>query len=73
MAGFDKIDPGQFMSSWRYCLTVWVGRPAHLRRAGLQPHREGPARKVTEGILVTGEYALRRRSGVVSKMRVLTS
>ena len=71
MAGFDKIDPGQFMSSWRYCLSVWVGRPAHLRRAGLQPHRERPARK--EGILVTGGCALRQRSRVVSKMRVLSS
>ena len=37
-----------------------------------QYYREVPARELDEGIAVTGEYALRRRTGVLGKVRVLT-
>ena len=36
----------------------------------IQHYREMPARELGEGIPVVGEYALRRRTGVLGKMRV---
>jgi hypothetical protein len=45
---------------------------------GGQPYRETlnpetPARELDNGALATGESALGRRSGIVAKVRVLTS
>jgi hypothetical protein len=39
----------------------------------IQYYREMPARELDEGNPVVGEYALRRRTGVLDKVRVLTS
>ena len=64
--------PGQFVSAWRSYLSVWVATPARDGRVDLKPNREPPARDPSEEILVAGEYSLRRRSGVASKMRVLS-
>jgi len=57
---------------------MFVDRAARLRKpfdagwTGLPYHRELPARELDEGIAVVGEYALRRRTAVMGKMRVLT-
>ena len=55
------------------CQRAHVGRLARDGGTGPRPHREMPARKGHEGIPVIGEYALRRRTEVVGKVRVLTS
>jgi len=52
---------------------VCAGRLAHDGRMGSQPDREMPARELDEEIPVVGEYALRRRSEVMGKVRVLRS
>jgi hypothetical protein len=52
---------------------MYAGTSAHDDQVGLQPHRETLARELDEEIPVAGEYALHRRSGVVGKMRVMTS
>ena len=70
MAGLDKIDPAN------PCLACGVIRgagSAHDGRVGLQPYQEMPARELDEEIPVVGEYALRRRTEVVGKVRVLKS
>jgi hypothetical protein len=36
-------------------------------------YREMPARELDEGIVVVEEYAVRRRTAVLGKVRVLTS
>ena len=36
-------------------------------------YREIPARELDEGIVVVEEYAVRRRTAVLGKVRVLTS
>jgi hypothetical protein len=68
MAGSDTIGPAY------PCLSIVLrGCVSLLMPAGRDPyHRELPARELDEGIAVVGEYALRRRTAVMGKMRVLT-
>ena len=69
MAGLDKVDPAK---PCLVCRVIARGRLAH-DGVGLQPYREMPARELDEEIPVVGEYALRRRTEVVGKVRVLMS
>jgi hypothetical protein len=49
------------------------GGLAHDGRTGLRPYRSTPARGPDEGIPVTEQYALHRRTAAAGKVRVLTS
>jgi hypothetical protein len=50
-----------------------MSQPADDGRTGFQYYPEMPARELDEGIAVVREYALRRRTAVLGKVRVLTS
>jgi hypothetical protein len=58
---------------------MFVGRIARLRKpaddgcTGLPYHRELPALELDEEIAVVEEYALRRRTAVIGRARVLTA
>jgi hypothetical protein len=66
--------PGQTVYSWQHCSRVRVGRFTREGRVELRPYREMPAREPGEGIPVTEEYALHRRTRVAGKVaRVQTS
>jgi hypothetical protein len=69
MAGSDTIGPAY------PCLSTALRgsrKPADDGRTGLPYYRELPALELDEGITVVGEYALRRRTEVMGKMRVPT-
>jgi hypothetical protein len=86
VAAFAKADcfPNILTNADRHG-RVRRGRPGHSRvlrgagrladhgREGLQPDQEIPARELDEGMAVVGEYALRRRIGAASRVRVLTT
>jgi hypothetical protein len=68
MAGFDEVDPANS------CVlggppNMWAGRTHD--RADLQPNQNGQL-TLDQGAPVPAEYALQRRSGVASNMRVVT-
>jgi hypothetical protein len=71
MAGFDRVDPA--IRVFFAVLPARVGRLAHEGLVGPLPYREMRARQLFEGTPVVAKYALHRRTGVVSKVRVLTS
>jgi hypothetical protein len=60
-------------------LLMFVASASQLRKpagdgwTGLPYHRDLPARELDEGIAVVQQCALRRRTAVIDKVRVLTS
>ena len=66
-----RVRPGQFVCYWRS--SKCVGWPdAHDGLADLSPSRERPACALDQEAPAVEEYALQRRSGAASNMRVMT-
>jgi hypothetical protein len=70
MAGFDEVDPANS------CVlggppNVWMAGRAHDAERIFNPIENGQ-RMLDQGVPVPAEYALQRRSGVASNMRVVT-
>jgi hypothetical protein len=80
MAGSDTFDPAKPCGPAKPCESAYPrflqcsARPgARMTDDRIRYCRERPARELDEGILVVEEYAVRRRTAVLGKVRVLTS
>jgi hypothetical protein len=71
MAGFDKVDPA---NPCLLPIDVFLRCcPRMTTERVFKPYREMRACDLDKGIPVAGEYAVHRRTGMASKVRVLTS